>query len=433
MMHPLSAAAGVALLIAAACGGDGGSPTPNEPEPQPDDSSFTSTGTIAFARGGEIRLVEPDGGNDRGIWTAPPGLGFTVSGIVWRPDGGRLTFSSDHEMATSFYERDIYTVLPDGNHLRKLTNGPTHAELARYPKGAVQVTVQNNTGDGGPYFIYVVGAAEPQSALIAPGNSTTLTFPDVADFGGSVQPVVAISGGFRWIGAAAADVVEGSTRDAGLLTISSFGALERLGAAGPTWRSDGTKVAFIAGALTCGLRKISDTPSPGDTGDPLLSPDFSGAFCAFDWSPLASQANQVLAAETDFGAGEGYIYRMTEGSGERGAPLVTYPAYVQILDLRWLPDGSGFIFAALRYDDVLEESSNLYEYSFATSSVHKITELANEYVRGFSISPDGQRVVFERTTALDGQSDLWIVQRDGSGLRPLVQNANSPAWNPTRP
>lgn len=432
LRRSLSAAAGAALLIAAACGGDSNVAIPNEPEPQPTDSSFTSTGTIAFARGGEIRLVEPDGSAEHSIWTAPSGVGFTVSGIGWRPNGGALAFSSDHEMATSLYERDIYTVLPDGSHLRKLTNGPTHAELAGYPKGTVQVTVQNNTGDGGPYVIYAVGAAEPQSALIAPGNSTTLTFPNVAELGSFVQPVVAINGAFRWIGAAA-DVAAGNTRDAGLLVITPSGGLEHFGAAGPAWRSDGTNVGFIAGAATCTLEKISATPAAGTLGDPLLAPDRSGAFCAFDRSPLASQANQVLAAETDFGAGQGHIYRMTEGSGDRGAPLVTYPDYVQILDLRWLPDGSGFVFAAVRYDDVLDESSNLYEYNFATSGVRKITQLTNEYVRGFSISPDGQRVAFERTTDLRGQSDLWIVQRDGSGLRLLVQNANSPAWNPSRP
>jgi dipeptidyl aminopeptidase/acylaminoacyl peptidase len=421
------------LLITAGCSGDGSSTTvPNDPGTQPSDSSFTSSGTIAFARGGEIRLVEPDGSGAHSIWMAPAGLGFTVSGIGWSPNGGALAFSSDHEMATSFYERDIYTVLPDGHGLRKLTNGPTHGELAGLSKGGVKVTVQNNTGDGGPYVIYAVGAAEPQSMLIAPGGSTTLTIPNVADLGSFVQPVVAINGAFRWIGAAA-DVVAGSTRDAGLLVITPSGGLQHLGAAGPAWRSDGADVGFIAGAATCTLEKISPNAPAGRLGDLLLGPDRSGAFCAFDRSPLASQANQVLAAETDFSVGQGHIYRMTEGSDDRGAPFVTYPDYVQILDLRWLPDGSGFLFAAVRYEDVIDESSNLYEYSFSTTSVSKITQLANEYVRGFSISPDGQRVVFERTTDLSGQSDLWIVQRDGSGLRLLVSNASSAAWNPVRP
>jgi dipeptidyl aminopeptidase/acylaminoacyl peptidase len=421
------------LLIAAACGGDGSSTTtPNGPGSEPADSSFSSTGTIAFARGGEIRLVEADGSGERSIWTAPGGLGYSVSGIGWSPNGGALAFSSDHEMATSFYERDIYTVLPDGRRLRKLTNGPTHGELAGLSKGSIQVTVQNNTADGGPYVIYAVGAAEPQSIVIAPGGSTALTFPNVADLGGFVQPVVAINGAFRWIGAAV-DVQAGSTRDAGLLVITPSGGLEHFGAAGPTWRADGADVAFISGAATCTLEKVTPDAAAGRLGDPLLASDRSGAFCAFDRSPLASQANQVLVAETDFGAGQGHIYRMTEGSGTRGAPLVSYPDYVQILDLRWLPDGSGFLFSAARYEDVIDESSNLYEYSFAGGAVRKITALANEYVRGFSISPDAARVVFERTGDLTGPADLWMVQRDGSGLRLLVPNAGSPAWNPTRP
>jgi Tol biopolymer transport system component len=432
-MRRVSLTAGALLLIAAACGGDGSSTTtPDQPGNEPGDSSFSSTGSIAFARGGEIRLVEADGSAEHSIWTAPAGLGFSVSGIGWQPNGGSLAFSSDHEMATSFYERDIYTVLPDGNRLRKLTNGPLHSELAGYPKGSMQVTVQNNTADGGPYVIYAVGAAEPQSTLIAPGSSATLTFINVADLGSLVQPVVAINGAVRWIGAAA-DVAAGSTRDAGLLVITPSGGLEHFGAAGPAWRSDGADIAFISGAATCTLEKISPAPAAGKLGDPLLAPDRSGAFCAYDRSPIASQANQVLVAETDFSVGQGHIYRMTEGSGDRGAPLVSYPDYVQILDLRWLPDGSGFLFAAARFEDVTDESSNLYEYGFATQATRKITALANEYVRGFSISPDSRQVVFERTADLAGQSDLWIVQRDGTGLRLLVQNGNSPAWNPTRP
>jgi hypothetical protein len=34
---------------------------------------------------------------------------------------------------------------------------------------------------------------------------------------------------------------------------------------------------------------------------------------------------------------------------------------------------------------------------------------------------------------LDGPSDIWVMRRDGSDARLLVQNGTSPAWNPASP
>ena len=68
---------------------------------------------------------------DRLLWRAPrPEPSFTVSGIAWRPDGAELAFSSDHEMATSWFERDVYVVGADGSGLRKLTNAPAACQLS---------------------------------------------------------------------------------------------------------------------------------------------------------------------------------------------------------------------------------------------------------------------------------------------------------------
>ncbi len=51
------------------------------------------------------------------------------------------------------------------------------------------------------------------------------------------------------------------------------------------------------------------------------------------------------------------------------------------------------------------------------------------FVKGFSISPDGKWIVFERTKGfVDDEADLWVVGIDGKGLRLLTKNANHPAW-----
>ena len=185
----------VACLLAGtpACTGDATSPQTDSPEtttPPPDQPppNAAATGTIAYARGSSIRLVEPDGSGDRALWSAPnPQPSYSARGLVWNPAGAELAFSSDHEMATSLYERDIYTLSGDGRRLRKLTNGPSHAELAALPKGDVTVRVQNNTRDAGPFVIYVVGAAAPLSPLVPPGTTKTLTFTGVADLGRRAQ------------------------------------------------------------------------------------------------------------------------------------------------------------------------------------------------------------------------------------------------------
>jgi len=69
--------------------------------------SFTNAvGQIAYIRNGaEIRLIEPDGANDRRLWTHPAATG--INGLAWRPDHKELEFSSGHAAVTSLYQADI--------------------------------------------------------------------------------------------------------------------------------------------------------------------------------------------------------------------------------------------------------------------------------------------------------------------------------------
>ena len=83
-------------------------------------------GTIAYVHDGtEIRLIDPDGANDRRLWTHPDlkkSLG--IDSLAWSPDGKEIAFSSRHAAVASLYDADIYTIRPDGSGLRKLTNAP---------------------------------------------------------------------------------------------------------------------------------------------------------------------------------------------------------------------------------------------------------------------------------------------------------------------
>lgn len=395
-------------------------------------TAASGRGTIAYVRGGtEIRLIEPDGTNDRRLWTHPDArkeLG--IQGVAWRPDGKELAFSSSHAAAASLYDADLYAIRPDGTGFRKLTNAPDHSEFGRYPKGSVSVTFRNDQpiyqqsqASAGIFIVYVAGAAEPQQITLPPGAIKTVVFNQVADFGNKAQAVVAIWGNYRWF-TAGVDVRAGSTVKSPVFSIAGDG-IKSLGASRPIWRSDGSRVSYRSGA--CTLDSVPANPTPGEF---IYNPLFGGknpfGTCVWDWGPTPALANQIIYTEN---AVESAIFQITEGGTHPGAKLTTFSniEYQLLFDLRWLPDGSGFLFS----NQTLErDSANIFRYDFATRKVTQVTQLENEFAGSFSISPDGRWIVFERSNSLedDREIDLWIVGLNGAAPRPLVRNAFGPSW-----
>jgi Tol biopolymer transport system component len=148
--------------------------------------------------------------------------------------------------------------------------------------------------------------------------------------------------------------------------------------------------------------------------------------CSWDWGPTPALANQVLYTENST---ESAIYLMTEGGAHPGTKLVNYSdvQYQLLQDLHWLPDGSGFLYSTA---DLMRSSSNIFHYDFATKQTSQVTKFENEFARKFSISPDGNWIVYERTKEYDENSpaDLWIEEMNGSNSRLLAKNAHSPSW-----
>jgi len=73
--------------------------------------------------------------------------------LAWRPDGRELAFTSEHEMACSCYDSDIYVIGYNGGGYRRVTNSPACAALAGLPKGSVRVNVNNYTSS--QIWVYV--------------------------------------------------------------------------------------------------------------------------------------------------------------------------------------------------------------------------------------------------------------------------------------
>jgi WD40 repeat protein len=391
-------------------------------------------GTIAYVRGStEVRLINADGTNDRKLWTHPDATkDLGIFDVAWRPDGKELVFSSGHAATSSLYHADLYAIRPDGTGFRKVTNSPDRAEFARFPKGSVSVTFRNDQpaylqsqASSGVFIVYVAGADEPQQITLPPGSSKTIVFQKVADFGNVAQAVVAMWGKYRWF-TPGVDVRAGQMVKSPAFGISGDG-IELLGAFRPVWKMDGSRVSYRSGV--CTLNSVSVTPAVGEYEfHPLFAGKNPLGTCVWDWGPTAATANQLLYSEN--GSDESAIFRINEGGKHPGEKLAVYSniAYQLLFDLHWLPDASGFLFSN---QTLMRDSANIFRYDFATRKTTQITNLQNEFTGKFSISPDGQWIVFERSKSLDDDRaiDLWVAPIDGSNPRLLVRDAFSPSWH----
>jgi hypothetical protein len=192
------------------------------------------------------------------------------------------------------------------------------------------------------FIVYVAGADEPQQVTLPPGATKTILFKNVADFGNMAQAVVAMWGKYRWF-TPGVDVRAAQTVKAPVFGISGDG-IDLLGAFRPVWRQDGSRVSYRSGV--CTLNSASVAPTPGEHEYlPLFGGKNPMGTCAWDLGPTAATANQLLYSENS--EGDSGIYRITEGGKHPGEKLTTYCniPYQILFDLRWLPDGSGFLFS----------------------------------------------------------------------------------------
>jgi WD40-like Beta Propeller Repeat len=403
--------------------------------------AVASDGVIAYVRadsGDEIRMIEPNGSNDRLLWShgqADPQDVYEVWDLAWRPDGAELAFASDHENICSILHSDLYVIGSDGSGYRRITQGPACAMLASYPQGTVRVPVENSSiYESVIAFLYFQGAPGVQQVSLPPGGNTVVTFENVADFGdGWLQTVMEIQGEERALHVeAAVDVQAGATVETETVFMPG-GPIPGWEVRSPSWRYDSGQLAFATGFNN--VRYIAPSPEPLEFGDPLLPigggrPDI---ILRAKWGPTAARGNQLLYEGYEAFVSEG-IYLINEGNSGTGEQLVSFPDYETVQGLAWLPDGTGFVYSVVETEFYEPVSANLFLYTFGSGQATRITNFDGSYAGDLSVSPDGQQIAFERSASLggleSGATDLWLVDRDGSGLQLLVENAGVPAWGP---
>lgn len=401
--------------------------------------SPAAAGSIAFvnaATGDEIRLIEPDGSNNRRLWAhglADPHEVYAVDTLSWRPDASEIAFTSSHENWCSIDLTDIFAVAVDGRNYRRITQAPSCAGLSAFPKGTVRVPVENDNIFGESYtgFVYFQGAPSVLPVSLPPGGSTVLTFNDVADFGDGVPQVgVIVHPSGREISfATAIDVKAGQTLTTGKMDLFVPDIVWE--ARSPTWRSSGDQIGYILNFNS--MFTLPPNPPPLVLGQELQTnqsvlPSFIDHLA---WGP-PSRAQQLLYRGGEPFDSQG-VYLTQEFSAAAGQKLVSHEVWEDIRGLAWLPDGSGFVYAVEETDDSFQSiRANIFEYNFATKQSKRLTNFGDQFVGEVSVSPDGRQIVFDRSASQEpyAPADLYIINRDGSGLRLLAKNGRAPAWSP---
>ncbi len=409
--------------------------------------AYDDPGTIAYVRsndatGDEIRLIEPDGSNDRLLWnTNVPDLPELeqISSLAWRPDASELAFASRHEEACSFYNSDVYTIHADGSGYRRVTSPPACGQTGGLPTGTVNVYIDNWTDSNGPFYVYFEGAPGPKIITLAPGNATTVTFTNVADYGNFKQWAVVIFGVIRFYSVSGnADILPGQA-------VSTTGYVDMWdgssswGWTNPTWRSDGSEISYAFDGITPYSIPASST-APGMIGSllfdiaPVDFPYYYPAF--FTWAPSGPYEDQLLYTAWTYDSDSNFtefIFLGTAGSTSAGDALVNVGESLgqTTLGLAWLPDSSGFLYSKT---EGFNAYANIFKYSFATGTSTRLTNFTSGYPRRMSISPDGAHIVYEYQatgdyTDLIYNLDLWMMDRYGNGQTLFVENARAPAWS----
>ena len=126
--------------------------------------------------------------------------------------------------------------------------------------------------------------------------------------------------------------------------------------------------------------------------------------------------------------------------GTNARRLTTFAANAMNDDWRprWTPDGSR-VLITLTVDpanfDVQSAVSNVFSVDVASGAVTPLTRLAKARSGYPWVAPDGSRVVFDSSRALDGSDaagnthNVWSMKLDGSDPRPVTQNDDASSYS----
>jgi Tol biopolymer transport system component len=199
-----------------------------------------------------------------------------------------------------------------------------------------------------------------------------------------------------------------------------------------SWSPDGSKIAFVC----------SRNPRRGRFEICAINADRSGftrltRHRAFSFAPAWSPDGAKIVYATSTGGRRLRLYVMNaDGSGKQR--LTRNRKGTDYTDPQWSPDGATIAFAILT--GATQETPRGFDSSIALidavdgGNLRRLTPRGGPDELNPNWSPDGASVAFERNRLFDvRQSDIWLMNADGSGKRRLTKTKfyeTNPVFSP---
>ncbi len=182
----------------------------------------------------------------------------------------------------------------------------------------------------------------------------------------------------------------------------------------PAWSPDGSRLAY-----TCGRQPDGSLGSPqricvrnaDGTGFAVLSNTLSE-----DFGPVWSRDGSQIAFST-FNPGFQTFLSIMNADGTGRFSLL---GIAGAANPDWHPDGWTLVF---------EQVNSIWNFNRLTGTGLRLTNATGDFRPRYS--PDGSKIVFQ--SGRDGQSEIYVMNADGSGQTRLTNNPaldTAPAWSP---
>jgi TolB protein len=424
--HPRHLCALFALLLPFFFSGCGGASTPatvNQPQ------------IILFSSAGALNGSDASG--PQNVWTAngdgsgaAPLTRLTASYSAfpsWLPGGSSVTFTSSRALdgtdtTNANGVANIWVMKPDGSGATALTRLTANGVVAN-----------------GPVY-------SPDSQRVAFSSTRALDGSDAVNTNSTMNVWIANTDGSgatpltRLTANGALTFVTGWSRDGKKLTVVSARALDGSDALNT---NDTFNIWLMNPDGTGAVPLTTLTANGASSFGPVYSPN--GSKLAFASSRALDSSN---AANTN--AVQNIWIMNSDGSGATPLTRLT-GAGIDLFTFAWSPDSSKIIFTSSRALDGSDANStnavhNLWVMNADGSGAAPLTRMTASKVDVFSASwsPDGSRIAFDSTRALNGSDatnlngtgNVWVMNADGSDLMPVTRNTAiaaesfGPQWKP---